>query len=454
MKKNFVLDTNILIHNPRAIEKFEDNNVWIVHPVVEELDSLKNSLGEVGYSAREAIRILTKYRKKGNLLDGVKLPNGGTLFLYVCEDTVSSLPKGWSLEKQDNLILFSILKLKKEHKNLVLVSNDGNMQLKADVLGIDVQFFQNDRVAVNSHLYTGRNLVYVDDYIIKKIQKNKKDGISVTDFVDNARERVDCFKIEAYNQFFILKSEEGSSILVKECNGRIIELEKMKNPVFNLTPRNAGQFFLKESLLTSARSHPLTIVNGPAGTGKTLFAIGCGLEEVIENNNYKRVLLCRPNVTMDEEIGFLPGSEKEKISPLLRGCYDNLEILLGNEDDNFDIMQDKIEEFFYRGIIDTQAVAYLRGRSITDTFIIIDEAQNATPNQILSIITRAGEGSKIIIMGDINQIDSPRLDSQNNGLSYAIEKMKGSHLCHIVSFEERECTRSALAKEASERLKK
>ena len=150
----------------------------------------------------------------------------------------------------------------------------------------------------------------------------------------------------------------------------------------------------------------------------------------------------------------MPGSETDKISPLLRGCYDNLEVLLGNKDDSNETLQDKIEELFARGYIQAQAVAYLRGRSITNSYIIIDEAQNATPNQILSIITRAGEGSKIVIMGDINQIDAPRLDSQNNGLSYAIEKMKGSSLCQIVSFEERECTRSSLAKEASERIKK
>lgn len=207
--------------------------------------------------------------------------------------------------------------------------------------------------------------------------------------------------------------------------------------------------------MSSYKNHPLTICVGPAGTGKTLFAIGCGLEQVMEKDNlYKRVLVCRSNVMMDEEIGFLPGTEQDKISPLLRGLYDNLEVLFGNKDDTKEEMSDKIEEIFSRGYVEAQAVSYLRGRSITDTFIIIDEAQNCTPNQILSIITRAGEGSKIVLLGDPNQIDNPRLDKRNNGLVYALERMKGSHLAEIISFDESECTRSALAKEASDKLRK
>ena len=157
---------------------------------------------------------------------------------------------------------------------------------------------------------------------------------------------------------------------------------------------------------------------------------------------------------MDEEIGFLPGTEKEKISPLLRGVYDNLEVLFGNKDDSLDQIQDKINELFQRGYITAQSIAYLRGRSISNTYIIIDECQNASPNQIFSIITRAGEGTKIVLLGDVNQIDNPRLDSKNNGLVYAIERMKDSSLSQVVTFEEKECIRSRLAREASDKLKK
>lgn len=451
MKKNFVLDTNILIHNPRAIEKFEDNNVWIPHPVVEELDGLKNAPGETGYSAREAIRILTEYQSKGNLVDGVDLPCDGKLYLYVSENTSETLPSGWSSKKQDNLILLAVKNLSLSEKNVILVSNDGNIQLKASALGIAVQSYKNDRVGTNRGLYKGRNNVDIPNELINKV---KKRSITVEEFESAVEEVSENFKIEENNEFFIAKGYSGGSILLKEKAGSIVPLEFSDVEPYGLKPRNAGQTFLIEALMSSHQETPLVIVNGPAGTGKTLLALGCGLEQVSETREYKRILLCRPNVTMDEDIGFLPGSEIDKISPLLRGCYDNLEVLLGNKDDDNETLKDKIAELFDRGYIQAQAVAYLRGRSITNTYIIIDEAQNATPNQILSIITRAGEGSKIVIMGDINQIDAPRLDSQNNGLSYAIEKMKGSKLCQIVSFEERECTRSALAKEASERLKK
>lgn len=444
MKKNFVLDTNILIHNPEAVTKFEDNNVWIPHTVVEELDGLKVEKGETGYAAREAIRILTAYRQHGNLQKGVSLSGGGKLYVYALEGDNIDLPDGWSSKKPDNIILSSAVSLSRKEKNVILVSNDGNMQLKADAIGLQVQPYKNDRVSLSS-VYKGRGETLL---LEKDITEIKEGQMPVGNFEKSN------VKVEAPNEFFIAKGIEGGSLLVKEKDGFIIPLEYSKSNPFDIRPRNAGQTFLMESLLTSYQKCPLTIVNGPAGTGKTLLALACGLEQVIERRDYKRILICRPNVTMDEDIGFLPGSEQEKISPLLRGCYDNLEVLLGNKDDDKESFDDKISELFVRGYIQAQAIAYLRGRSITNTYIIIDEAQNATPNQILSIITRAGEGSKIVLMGDINQIDSPRLDSQNNGLAYAIEKMKGSKLCQIVTFEEKECTRSALAKEASTRLKK
>lgn len=443
MKKNYVLDTNILIHNPDAINKFEDNDVWIPHPVVEELDSLKTEKGETGYAAREAIRLLAEYRQKGSLKDGVTLAGGGKLHVYVLSEAMIDLPAGWSSKKQDNIILFSACMLSKTQKNVILVTNDGNMQLKADTLGLPVQFYKNDRVQLSS-VYKGRSEVTLSKDDMSKVKEGK---MTISDF------KMAGNKIDASNEFFIVRGTEGGSLLAKERNGIIVPINS-KRGAFDLKPRNAGQFFLMDALMTSYEECPLTIVNGSAGTGKTLFALACGLEQVMDCKKYKRILVCRPNVTMDEEIGFLPGSEQDKISPLLRGCYDNLEVLLGNKDDDKESLNDKIAELFQRGYIQAQAIAYLRGRSITNTYIIIDEAQNATPNQILSIITRAGEGSKIVLMGDVNQIDAPRLDSQNNGLAYAIEKMKDSKLCQIVTFEEKECTRSALAKEASARLKK
>lgn len=448
MRKNFVLDTNILIHNPNCLEKFEENNIYIPYPVIEELDGLKGAPGETGYSAREAARKLTALRVQGSLQKGVRTPGGGMLYLYLTEDSdvAAKMPKGWKIDKMDNLILLAAMKLSEKKRNVILVTNDTNMTLKADILDIPVQEYKNDRLAEGVALYSGRSTRHVtDENFCKFMEKKELDpsALADTDMPELIR-----------NEFINIKSWEGSSYLAKYNGNKIVQLENQKKAPLGLKTRNSGQIFLQEALLSSYAEHPLTICVGPAGTGKTLFAIASGLEQVIEKNVYKSVLVCRSNVMMDEEIGFLPGTEQDKISPLLRGVYDNLKVLFGTEEDTKSSMDDKILELFQRGYIEAQAVSYLRGRSIKDTYIIIDEAQNCTPNQILSIITRAGENSKIVLLGDPNQIDNPRLDRRNNGLVYALEKMKGDPLCEITSFNESECTRSALAKAASDKLKK
>lgn len=460
MKKIYVLDTNIFIHNPNCLEKFEENEIIIPYVVIEELDGLKKTQGEVGYNARETMRLLGKLREKGNIVSGVELDNGGKVSIYVTkeDDMVERLfgeeikmPSGWKKEKADNQILYTVMQIVTEAKSdemVILVSNDNNMLLKADCIGIRAQTYKNDRVDNLDNTYKGRCIKHITDKDFDDFSCNKLLPITEDLFIDDEKNQL----IE--NEYVTLMNWQGGSLLAKHKKGNLIPLVSINKMPMGLKARNSGQQFLKESLLESSMTSPLTICNGPAGTGKTLFAIACGLEEVMENHTYKRLLVCRPNVMMDEEIGFLPGTEQEKISPLLRGVYDNLEIIFGNEDDKLDQIQDKIRELFQRGYITAQSIAYLRGRSITDTYIIIDECQNASPNQILSIITRAGERSKIVLLGDVNQIDNPRLDSKNNGLIYAIEKMKDSELCSVITFEEKECVRSVLAKEASSRLKR
>lgn len=447
MRKNYVLDTNVLIHNPNCLEKFEENNIYITAPVIEELDGLKNNIGEVGFNAREVTRLIKEMRNGGDLLKGVPTPGGGTLYVYMADDLdFSKLPNGWKSEKPDNLILLSVMKLKEKKKNVILVSNDSNIGIKADVLGVAVQEYKNDRLAEGVNIYPGRTVRHVSSEDFGKFMTDKK--LPLDALIDEDLPK------PLPNEFITIMTWEGSSYLAKYDGLFIRQLDFQKQHPCGLKTRNSGQIFLQEALLSSHEQHPLTICVGPAGTGKTLFAVAAGLDKVMERNEYKRVLICRPNVMMDEEIGFLPGTEQEKISPLLRGTYDNLTVLFGNKDDTQETMQDKIEELFQRGYIATQSIGYLRGRSIADTYIIIDECQNCTPNQILSIITRAGEGSKIVLIGDPNQIDNPRLDRRNNGLVYALERMKDSKLCEVTTFVESECTRSPLAKEASDRLKK
>ncbi len=449
MVKNYVIDTNALIHDPGCIFKFEDNNIFIPYVVIEELDKFKTEKSERGFNAREAVRNISSLREKGNLVEGVRTDGGG---IFTLHDSNYTSEYGWSGETNDDKIMATTVAIGRADTDTqtILVTNDAVLLLKMetvnDIPNVSAEEYKNDRVPHDYEVYSGRSIRYVDDSVIKDFSEKK--SIEVP--------KSDAFMDLQINEFVNLRSHTGASLMCKYDGTHLVYLFNSKEcpHPYGLTPRNMGQTFLQEALLSPSDSHPLTIVNGPAGTGKTLFAVGCGLEQVTEMGRFKRVLVCRANVTMDEDIGFLPGTEREKIDPLLRGVYDNMEILLGNKDDSKDDLRSKVEYLFSKEIITAESLAYLRGRSITDTFIIIDEAQNCTPNQILSIVTRIGEGSKIVLMGDVNQIDNVRLDSRNNGLIFALERMKGSKLCEICSFDESECTRSPLAKEASDRLKR
>ena len=238
----------------------------------------------------------------------------------------------------------------------------------------------------------------------------------------------------------------------------IRKLEYRKSTPYGISPRNAGQYFLQEALMQPAEKAPLVIVKGMAGTSKTFYSLAVGLEKLHNHptGEYRRILICRPNAQFDEDIGFLPGDEQEKISPLMRPVIDNLEQLIDSSKEeryqDEEELRDKIDEIFERGIIQTEALNFIRGRSIVKTYLIIDEAQNMTPNQVKGIITRAGEGTKIILLGDPNQIDRSFLDERTNGLSYAAEHMKGSPLCWQITMSAEECERSALAMDALGRL--
>ncbi len=449
MRKIYVLDTNVLIHDPDCINKFEDNIVYIPHLVIEELDALKTSKGEKGYNARKSIRNIINLNISSPK-KGVETPDGGIIRLHATDWLeLAELPTGWDKRKIDNLILLSVKAIEEEvkdvpeEKNLkvVLITNDAAVFVKAKLMNIAVENYKNDRIE-KENLYTGRKEIYVSDDIINELIKNKEFG---------QMEKIN----ETFypNEYINLKSYTNSSVLCKYKNNKLVKLEENRKTRY-VKPVKLGQHFLENALMTDAEECPLTIVVGPAGTGKTLLALACGLEQVIENKKYTKILLCRANITMDEDIGYLPGSEEDKIAPLLRGAYDNLEVMLRNEDDTNKEIEDKITELFQRGYIVAQSLGYLRGRSINNTYIIIDEAQNCTPNQIFSIITRAAPNSKLILLGDPQQIDNARLDKKNNGLVYALEKMKESDLCSVVTFDESECSRSALAKEASSRFKK
>lgn len=456
MKKTYVLDTNVLIQAPYALQCFEDNDIVLPVTVLEELDALKTAEGERGANARLAIRFLEEMRAQGSLLQGVPLSSGGSLRLEInCVDI--RLPEGFTDYKNDNRILKICEGLRRTQEKVVLVTKDIAVRIKAQLLGIDAEDFTSEQAPVSEEQYTGRAEVYVTE---KKFADFKKKGVSPDDIYRAGAEGEKLAVKPVRNQFFILKADQSSrkTQLGRFDGKRIVPLEFKKAKPYGVTPRNVGQYFLQEALLTDADAAPLVIVKGMAGTAKTFYTLAAGLHAILEQDEplYRRILISRPNVQFDDDIGFLPGDEAEKIAPLLRPTIDNLELLVDqNEKERFAderSLSGKVEELFERGIISAEALNFIRGRSVTKTYLVIDEAQNLTPKQAKGIITRAGMGTKIILLGDPKQIDHPLLDERTNGLSYAAEKMKGSPLCYQITLNANECERSALALDAVQRM--
>ena len=463
MIKTYVIDTNVLIQAPYALHRFEENQVILPVVVLEELDHLKKADGEKGANARTAIRILENLRQKGDLLSGVPLENGDSLRVeknFVDVELPSDLPD----EKMDNRILKVCLGLKRQaeaasgqEQTVVLVTKDILLRIKAQMIGIRAEDFAAEQVSGREEQYTGRAEAYVPEEQLKDF---KKKGIPAQALyqVDEAGNTSQVFLEE--NQFVVLKGDQSAkkTLLGRMQGGRVVPLTYKKSKPYGVSPRNAGQYFLQEALMQPASQAPLVIVKGAAGTAKTFYALAVGLEKVLNNptGEYRRIMVSRPNAQFDADIGFLPGDEQEKISPLMRPVIDNLEQLVDSNDEtryeDERELKGKIDEIFDRGLIQAEALNFIRGRSIVKTYLMIDEAQNMTPGQVKGIITRAGEGTKIILLGDPGQIDRPFLDERTNGLSYAAEHMKGSPLCWQITMNGKECERSALAMDGGKRL--
>ncbi len=457
MVKIYVVDTNVLIQAPYGLQCFEDNQVVLPVVVLEELDNLKKSEGEIGANVRTTIRMLEELRLQGDLLEGVTLPGGGTLRVEKNYRDVA-LPSDLPETKSDNQILKVCLGLSQEKsEQVVLVTKDILLRIKAQIIGIKAEDFQTEQVLGHEAQYRGRISVYVSEDHFRDFKK-KGVPVEVVYQVDENGKNVVPQLYE--NEFVILQSDQSAKKkqLGRVEHGVIRKLEYRKVQPCGVSPRNAGQYFLQEALMQPAEKAPLVIVKGMAGTSKTFYSLAVGLEKMLNNptGEYRRIMICRPNAQFDEDIGFLPGDEQEKIGPLMRPIIDNLEQLIdSNEQSRYENeaeLQDKVEEVFERGIVQAEAMNFIRGRSIVKTYLIIDEAQNMTPNQMKGLITRAGKDTKIILLGDPNQIDRPFLDERTNGLSYAAEHMKGSPLCWQITLTAEECERSKLAADAITRM--
>ena len=435
--KTYILDTNILLESPEAIFGFDDNNVVITGTTLQELDEKKRH-STLKYTARQTARIIESLREKGNLLTGVPMDNGGTFYIVLCDMTKIKENPAFSMKKGDNQILQTILQMKDSFPNCVLISNDTYMRLNASTLGISAETYRNTEVSENG--YSGREELFVDKTLINKIYAEQK-----IDFPSD--------KPAIENEYFILRSyDEKQSALARYHNGKLLHVKDLKP--FGICPKNSAQKFALDALLDE--SIPLVILRGPAGCAKTFLSLAAGLEQTYDSKNerkYRKIMITRNNVTNDEGFGYLPGELEEKMQPLIAPFLDNLESLIRNGDDisNQEI-QDQIDYLFDTGTIEIAPMAYMRGRSIRDTFLILDEAQNATISQVRDVITRAGKGTKIVLCGDPTQIDALYLNEKNNGLNYTSAMMKNSPMVAQITFTSDECVRSTLAKEAIEKL--
>jgi PhoH-like ATPase len=458
-QKTYVLDTNVLGNMAEALFMFEDNKVVLPEAVIEELDNNKNASGDFGYNVRETIRLLEVLREKGKLTDGIELDNGGTLVVETSHTDIK-LPSGWDKLKADNRILQVCQALKDKGEEVYLVTKDVIERIKADIIDIVAQDFMSDSVGNVDKQYKGRREIFIQPADLSYFYEEGKVWIRDIDIFDKKGDLIDSDNLTE-NEFLEIKSLTNvNQTALGQYSGEYIKKLVFKDyHPYGITARNAGQLFAIEALMKPASEVPLVILKGPAGTAKTFLALAVGLEgtfEVQDKKLYRKILACRPNILMDEELGFLPGDENEKIAPLMRPIYDNLEILVDSKPEfryeNEAQLKNKVQHLFNTGTIEAQAVGYLRGRSIPKTFIIIDEGQNVTPKSMKGILSRVGEGAKIVIMGDPEQVDHPYLSERVNGISYASEKMRGSKLCAQVTFDYEECQRSALAMEVSLRM--
>ena len=424
--KTFLLDTNVLLHDPDCLSVFGNNKVIIPISVLDELDKHKNRPDEVGRNARAIARTLDSLRSIGSLSDGVKIEN---TLIRVELNHSNFIPEALDGTKVDNKILSTALGLMKDGENVIVVSKDITVRVKCDALKIAVEDYEKDKVAKEPEtIFGGVTKEFVDSSCIDELYANKKITLDV----------------DAYpNQFLILKSytEESKSAIVRcEGNNSFVICKNIKNS-FGLVPRNAEQRMALDLLMNPAIK--LVTIIGKAGSGKTLLSLAAALQQVITDSTYKRLLVSRPIQPMGKDIGFLPGMIEEKLSPWMQPINDNLEYLFGTDTQMIGTYKDE-------GLIEVEPLTYIRGRSIPNSLLLVDEAQQLSVHEVKTIITRMGDNSKIILTGDIEQIDVPYMDFSNNGLSHVIEKFKEYSIAGHITLRKGE--RSELATLAAEVL--
>lgn len=447
----FIIDTNVLLYDPNALGAFKDNELFVPIMVIEEIDRFKKDLNETGRNARMVSRQLDALRVSGSLSTGVALPSGGSLRV-VLPPKEDELPDSFGPRSNDNLILALALSLTRSMagRRVVLVTRDTNMRIKADALGVLAEDYEHAHVTFEDR-YSGVGELVVPPARLAELFE--------LGFLEHASEAQPVFP----NQFLVLRSEDNpdrvASVRYDAGRKRLRIIEEFKGGVWGIRPRNREQRFALDLLLDDSVS--LVTLDGVAGTGKTLLAIACGLSLVADQKRFRRLVVSRPIFPLGRDLGFLPGDISEKLNPWMKPIFDNLELLVGSAEDdepkgrrtnggNANERPPSYQPLLDQGIIEVEPLTYIRGRSLPKQFLIVDEAQNLTPHEVKTVITRAGEGTKIVLTGDPDQIDNPYVDATSNGLTYVVERFKGRPEAGHVTLRKGE--RSKLAELAAQLL--
>ncbi|MBB5323824.1 PhoH-like ATPase [Anoxybacillus tepidamans] len=440
--KIYVLDTNVLLQDPYSIFSFEDNEVVIPAVVLEEVDSKKRYMDEVGRNARQVSKLIDSLRENGKLHEKILLDNGGVLRIELNHRSFQQLQDIFVEKTNDNRILAVAKNLsleeqaKEDGRSVILVSKDALVRVKADAIGLQAEDFLSDRVVDIDHIYTGFLELYINTEHLSRFYE--KGELVLSEIAHHPFYP---------NQFIIMKDALGSSAsaigIVDHTGKKVKKIIFHHEHVWGIRPRNVQQTMAFELLMREDIS--LVTLIGKAGTGKTLLALAAGLMQTEDLGTYKKLLVARPIVPVGKDIGFLPGEKQEKLRPWMQPIFDNLEYL-------FNTKKPGELDAILAGMssIEVEALTYIRGRSLPEQFIIIDEAQNLTKHEVKTILTRVGEKSKIILMGDPEQIDHPYLDEYNNGLTYVVEKFKEQKIAGHVRLIKGE--RSGLAQLAADLL--
>lgn len=410
--KHYVLDTNVLLHDPKSLKCFEDNQVLIPIEVLEEVDRFKRENSELGRNARSVARMLDELRQIGSLNQGVDLDNGGRLrILFEKNLEFSKLDALWDSRTADTRIVAQALAHQNQNPGIptILVSKDINLRLKADALGLRAEDYETDRIFLKD-LYSGTFCLEMSEAELSGFRKLGEMPLP------DPSERFP-------NEYCDIRPTDSdlkpALARVSPDGNQLLRIRESHEEVWGIRPRNKEQSYALDALMDDRIS--LVTLMGKAGTGKTLLAIAAGLKLTSEHRDYRRVLVARPTISMGKELGFLPGSLEEKLNPWMQPIHDALELL---NDLNMGQGNRRTSDLMRNGALAVEALSYIRGRSIANQFMIIDEAQNLTPIEVKTIVTRVGHGTKIVFTGDPYQIDNPYVDSSSNGFNYLISRFR------------------------------